>query len=272
MVDSPLQTAFSIQHLAFSPTPYTSFKRTTYYPRSTYLRRTVINHTATYLTHMNKEIFGAVDQYIGNLFNDEDEALQAAEKLIETEKIPQISVSATQGKFLQVMAKLVNAKKILEVGTLGGYSTIWMARALPPDGKLITLEIDPHHADVARRSVDRAGVGEQVEIRVGKALETLPILEKEGAGPFDMIFIDADKTPYVEYFQWALKLSRPGTLIITDNVIREGKVLDEKHSDEMVKGAQRFNTMLGANDQALSTIIQTVGLKDHDGMAISVVK
>lgn len=221
---------------------------------------------------MNKEIFGAVDQYIGNLFNDEDYALQSAEKLIETEKIPQISVSATQGKFLQVMATLVNAKKILEVGTLGGYSTIWMARALPADGKLITLEIDPHHAAVARKNVDNAGVGDRVEIRIGKAIDLLPVLEKENAGPFDMIFIDADKTPYVEYFQWSLKLSRKGTLIITDNVIREGKVLDENHSDEMVKGAKRFNTMLGSNEETLSTIIQTVGLKDHDGMAISVVK
>jgi predicted O-methyltransferase YrrM len=168
------------------------------------------------------------------------------------------------------MAKLVNAKKILEVGTLGGYSTIWMARALPANGKLISLELDPHHAAVAKRNISAAGLDDLVEIRIGKAMDTLKQLIKEEAGPFDMIFIDADKPPYTEYFELSLKLSRPGTLIIADNVIRDGKVLLDK-TDEMAEGAKRFNASLAANKSVTATIIQTVGTKEHDGMAIAVV-
>src|ERR1700691_4952895 len=149
---------------------------------------------------MNQQLFEQVDQYIGNLLGHEDEALKRAIKAIDAAGIPQISVTANQGKFLQVLAKLVNAKKILEVGTLGGYSTIWMARALPPDGKLITLEIDPAHADVALQNFKNAGVENKIELRLGPAMETLPALLRENAGPFDMIFIDADKPPYPEYF------------------------------------------------------------------------
>ena len=160
---------------------------------------------------------------------------------IEKENIPPISVSPNQGKFLHILAKLCNAKRILEIGTLGAYSTIWMARALPAGGKLITLELEQHHASVAQQNIDHAGLTALVDIRVGKAIDLLPVLLAENAGPFDMIFIDADKPPYVEYFQWALKLSRPGTLIVADNVIRDGKVLDPHCTDPMVKGAQRFN-------------------------------
>ena len=170
------------------------------------------------------------------------------------------------------MALLCNAKKILELGTLGGYSTIWLARALPPNGKLITVEFDKHHAEVAQQNIHKAGLENKVDIRVGKAIDILPELIKNNEGPFDMIFIDADKPPYTEYFQYAVQLSRPGTLIICDNVIREGKVLDKNETDEMVKGAQRFNEMLGKNQHVTATIIQTVGLKEHDGMAIAVVK
>jgi caffeoyl-CoA O-methyltransferase len=173
---------------------------------------------------------------------------------------------------LQVFALLVNARNILELGTLAGYSTIWMARALPKEGRLITLEADPKHAQVAKKNIARAGLAEQVDIRVGKALDILPQLQAEGAGPFDLIFIDADKPPYAEYFQWALRLSRPGTLIVADNVIREGKVLAEVPADEMVAGAQRFNNVLGASEAVTATIIQMVGMKDHDGMALAVVK
>ena len=146
-----------------------------------------------------------------------------------------------------------------------------MARALPKDGRLITLELDQHHATVAARNINAAGLGNIVDIRVGKALDLLPVIEAENAGPFDMIFIDADKPPYTEYFQWALKLSRPGTLIVADNVIRDGKVLDPENTDPMVKGAQRFNLALSANNAVTATIIQTVGAKEHDGMALAVV-
>jgi caffeoyl-CoA O-methyltransferase len=220
---------------------------------------------------MDKNFFSSVDSYINDLFAIEDNALIATDRSIEEANIPSISISANQGKFLQVLARLCNAKKILEIGTLAGYSTIWMARALNNNGRLITLEFDPKHAAVAQKNINNAGLQSIVDIRIGKALETLPQLEAEGIGPFDMIFIDADKPPYVEYFQWALKLSRPGTLIVADNVIREGKVLDANTKDEMVKGAQRFNKMLSAEPRVSATIIQTVGMKEHDGMAIAVV-
>ncbi|MEI9943866.1 MAG: O-methyltransferase [Chitinophagaceae bacterium] len=221
---------------------------------------------------MNKELFAAVDNYISDLFEGDDKDLIAAEKLIEEKNIPQISISPNQGKFLQLMAKLCNAKKILEIGTLGGYSTIWMARALPAGGKLITLELDPVHAAVAQENIDRAGLKNVVDIRIGKAIDILPKLKEENAGPFDMIFIDADKPPYTEYFEWALKLSKPGTLIIADNVIREGKILSKISPDEMVEGVKRFNAALAANKAVDATIIQTVGTKEHDGMALAVVK
>ncbi len=220
---------------------------------------------------MDQELFEQVDQYISNLLGDEDDALKGVITAIDAAGIPQISVSANQGKFLQILAKLINAKKILEVGTLGGYSTIWMARALPADGKLITLEIDQAHANVALQNFKNAGVDSKIELRLGPAIETLPGLLKENAGPFDMIFIDADKPPYPEYFEWALKLSRPGTLIIADNVIREGKILDENHPDDKVQGVHRLNKMLSGNNKVTATIIQTVGAKEHDGMAIAIV-
>lgn len=220
---------------------------------------------------MVTSIFESVDAYISGLFGDEDEALRKTVQSIKDENIPQISVSANQGKFLQVLAKLVNAKRILEIGTLAGYSTIWMARALPKDGKLISLELNPHHAAVAKQNISAAGLGDIVEIKIGKAMDTLQQLIQEGAGPFDFIFIDADKPPYKEYFELSLKLSRPGTLIIADNVIRDGKVLLEKSPDEMVAGAKRFNAALASNTEVTATIFQTVGAKEHDGMAIAVV-
>jgi predicted O-methyltransferase YrrM len=220
---------------------------------------------------MNKGIFEAVDNYISGLLATEDEVLKQTIQSLEKENIPQISVSANQGKFLQVMAKLVGAKRILELGTLGGYSTIWMARALPGDGKIITLELDAKHAAVAQKNIENAGLKEKVELRVGKALDTLTKMIEANEGPFDMIFIDADKQPYAEYFSLALKLSRKGTLIIADNVIREGKVLDADNKDEMVIGAHRFNKALAGTTGVTATIIQTVGNKEHDGMALIVV-
>ncbi|MFS2189366.1 O-methyltransferase [Mucilaginibacter sp. Mucisp84] len=221
---------------------------------------------------MDTSIFESVDQYIGNLFEDEDAVLKGTLKSMEDAGIPGINVSANQGKFLQILARLCGAKKILEIGTLGGYSTIWLARALPADGLLITLELEQAYADVARRNIIKAGLDSVVEIKVGKAMESLATLDADDEGPFDMIFIDADKPPYTEYFEWALKLSRPGTLIVADNVIREGKVLNDNCDDERVSGVQRFNKALAANQQVTATIIQTVGTKEHDGMAIAVVK
>jgi caffeoyl-CoA O-methyltransferase len=221
---------------------------------------------------MDKKLFKDVDKYISNLFIPPDEALTAAEQSHRLENLPPINVSPNLGKLLYLLAKLSNAKKILEVGTLAGYSTIWMARALPENGRLITLEIDPHHAEVAKKNIDRAGLSSKVDIRIGKAIDLLPQLVQEKTGPFDMIFIDADKPPYTEYFEWALKLSRPGTLIIADNVIRDGKVLDQRNNDPMVKGAQRFNKALAENRKVSATILQTIGVKEYDGMAIAIVE
>lgn len=221
---------------------------------------------------MDNKLFEAVDHYISNLLGDEDEALIAATQSLEEAGMPAISVSPNQGRLLQILAMLCNAKNILELGTLAGYSTIWMARALPKQGRLITVEADPKHAQVAQKNIGRAGLASQVDIRVGKALDILPQLYEEKAGPFDMIFIDADKPPYAEYFQWALRLSRPGTLILADNVIREGQVLNDNPSDERVIGVQRFNNMLGASTAVTATIIQMVGVKEYDGMALAIVK
>ncbi|WP_373515197.1 O-methyltransferase [Persicitalea sp.] len=220
---------------------------------------------------MDKDIFKKVDEYIGDLLGQEDEVLKNTIQSLDQAGMPQISVSANQGKFLQVLMALGNVKTVLELGTLGGYSTIWLARALPEDGKIITLEIDEHHAEVARRNIAKAGFSDKVKVRVGKALDLLPQMEADGEGPFDMIFVDADKPPYAEYFKHALALSRPGTLIICDNVIREGKVLDAESTDERVQGVQRFNQLLANTLQVTATILQTVGAKDYDGMAIAVV-
>ncbi len=220
---------------------------------------------------MDTEIFSQVDKYISSLLAPEDKPLTDIIDSLEKHGLPQHSVSANQGKFLQVMMIACNAKKILELGTLGGYSTIWIARALPDNGKVITIEIDKHHGDVAQKNIDNAGLSQKVDLRVGKALDILPEIIAEKGEPFDMIFIDADKPPYTEYFDYALKLSRPGTLIICDNVIREGKVLENNSTDEKVQGVQRLNKMLSDNKKVTATILQTVGVKEYDGIAIAVV-
>lgn len=236
-----------------------------------------IKKSVSFVRTINKcnimnDLFGQVDDYIRDLVGKEDDVLKAAAHSVVEHGIPPIAVSVNQGKFLHIMALAVRAKKILEIGTLAGYSTIWMARALPPDGKMISLEYDPRHAEVARKNIARAGLADRVEVRVGKAIDSLPLLEQERSGPFDMIFIDADKPPYKEYYEWAIRLSHPGTLIIADNVIREGKVLDSRSDDDMVQGARRFNQAMSENDSTVGTIIQNVGAKVHDGMAIMVVK
>jgi caffeoyl-CoA O-methyltransferase len=220
---------------------------------------------------MDTNLFGAVDQFLNNLFVKEDDALLQTKQAIIDGDLPLISISENQGKFLHILAKLNHPKKILEIGTLGGYSTIWLARALEEGGELVTLELDQHHADVALANISNAGLSNAVKIRVGNALEELPKLKKESAGPFDVIFIDADKEPYAEYFELSLQLSRPGTLIIADNVVREGKILEETSDDSNVTGVKRFITLLAATKQVTATIIQTVGSKYHDGMALAIV-
>lgn len=221
---------------------------------------------------MDQEIFGKVDHYISQMLAPEDEVLQETIKSLDTAEMPQISVTANQGKFLQVIALMCNAKRVLELGTLAGYSTIWLARSLPEDGKIVTIEFDPRHANVAKQNIKNAGLLDKVDIRVGKAMDLMLEIKEAKEESFDLIFIDADKPPYAEYFEMALSLSHPGTVIICDNVIREGKVLDENSTDDRVIGVQRFNKMLASNKNVTATILQTVGVKEYDGMAIAVVK
>ena len=220
---------------------------------------------------MMTNIFEQVDQYIGGLLAPEDDILKNTIQSLDEAGIPQISVSANQGKFLQVMMKACRAKRVLELGTLGGYSSIWLARALPHDGEVITVEFDPRHAAVAAQNFAKAGLADKITIRIGKAADILAEMIAAKTEPFDLIFIDADKPPYAEYFGLALELAHPGTMIICDNVVREGDVLDENSTDERVKGVQRLNKMLSLNSKVTATIMQTVGAKEHDGMAIAVV-
>ena len=217
-------------------------------------------------------VFGEVDRYIADLFAPTDAALAAVERSIEDAGMPHISVSPTEGKLLHLLALLCNAGRILEIGTLAAYSTIWMARALPPGGRLITIEGSPAHAEVARNNLERAGLDERVSVRVGRALDVLPELVAEGRGPFDMIFIDADKPPYAEYLEWALRLARPGTLILADNVVRGGDVLKEDAPDSDTAGIRRFNEALAAHPRVSSIVLQSVGTRGHDGMALAVVR
>jgi caffeoyl-CoA O-methyltransferase len=220
---------------------------------------------------MNNNTFEAVDYYIADLLTHEDKVLKETEQSITQSGMPKISVSPNQGKLLNMLALLCKAERILEIGALGGYSTIWLARALPPKGKLISLEMEPKHAQVARENIAKAQLESKVEFRIGMALDILPHLQAEQAGPFDMIFIDADKSSYPEYFQWALQLSHPGTLIVADNVVRAGEVLNNSSTDADVKGTQRFNKMVSECPDVTATILQTVGVKGHDGMALVIV-
>jgi len=220
---------------------------------------------------MGEEIFSQVDHYISGLLGKESKALQDATDLINLNNIPNASISSNQGKFLQVLALTCNAKRILELGTLGAYSTIWLANSLPEDGKIITIEFDPFHFEIAKKNIENAGLSSKVEIRLGNAFEILPKLEEEQMKPFDMIFIDADKPPYKEYMQWAIRLGRPGSIIVADNVIRNGKVLDQNSLDEKVQGVQRLNNYLENCAEVTATILQTVGIKEHDGMVVAVI-
>lgn len=220
---------------------------------------------------MNDELWSNVDRYLTELLLPSDPVLDAALEDSQKAGLPAINVSPAQGKLLQLLSRVRGATKILEVGTLGGYSTIWLARALPPGGKLVTLEYEPKHAAVAQKNIERAQLSGMVEIRIGKAIETLPQLEAEGSGPFDLVFIDADKPSTADYFQWALRLTRPGSLIIVDNVVRKGKVIDAASEDENVRGVRRFLELAKTQSCVSGTAIQTVGIKGYDGLAILLV-
>jgi predicted O-methyltransferase YrrM len=212
-----------------------------------------------------------VDNYIASLFVPADPALDGALKASDAAGLPSINVSANQGKLLMLFARMLNARNILEIGTLGAYSTIWLARGLADGGRLITLEYEPKHAEVAQANLVRAGLSDRVEIRIGRAGDSLPKLVQEGRGPFDLIFIDADKEGYAEYLEWSLKMSRRGTVIVADNVVRNGAVTDAASTDAMVLGIQRFNRALAAEKRVSATEIQTVGSKGYDGLAIATV-
>jgi predicted O-methyltransferase YrrM len=223
------------------------------------------------MTNPSQKKWTEVDDYIASLLIPPDAALDGALKASDEAGLPPINVSANQGKLLMLFARMLNARNILEIGTLGGYSTIWMARGMAEGGRLITLEYEAKHAEVATANLVRAGLSDRVEIRVGRALETLPKLVDEGRGPFDLVFIDADKQGYTEYLEWSMKLSRRGTVIVADNVVRNGAITDEASSDEMVQGIRRFNRALAAEKRVSATEIQTVGSKGYDGLAIATV-
>jgi predicted O-methyltransferase YrrM len=212
------------------------------------------------------ELWTAVDVYIADHLVGDDKVLDAALEASEAAGLPPINVAPNQGKLLMILAQVIGARRILEIGTLGGYSTIWLARGLAPNGWLITLELDPRCAEVARGNIDRAGLAETVEIRVGKALDSLPSLAKEA--PFDLIFIDADKPSTPAYFEWAVKLSRQGSLIVVDNVVREGAILDEDSDDPHVRGIRQFYELAATDPRVSGTAVQTTGSKGHDGIAI----
>ena len=220
---------------------------------------------------MNQDQWTTVDHYFAERLLPSDPVLEAALEASTAAGLPSINVSPVQGKFLHLLALATGARRILEIGTLGGYSTLWLARALPVDGRLVSLELQPRHAEVARANLDRAGVSEKVEIRVGPAAESLAQLQAEGAGPFDLIFIDADKPSNPAYLGWALKLARRGSLIVVDNVVRKGKIVDPASADPDVQGTRALFELLAEEPRLSSTAIQTVGSKGYDGFAMAVV-
>jgi predicted O-methyltransferase YrrM len=217
---------------------------------------------------MTEEKWTAVDRYITEMLVPADAALESALKASVAAGLPQINVSPNQGKLLMLLAQIQGAAKVLEIGTLGGYSTIWLARGLAQGGRLITLEANPKHADVARGNIARAGLADVVEVILGRATDTLANFVASNRGPFDLIFIDADKAGLPDYFSWSMKLSRPGSVIIIDNVIRSGAVIDAASTDADVKGVRRMNEMIAAENRVTATAIQTVGSKGYDGFAI----
>jgi predicted O-methyltransferase YrrM len=220
---------------------------------------------------MSQDQWTAVDHYLNSLVIPQDDMLEATQASAVAADLPPIAVTPTHGKMLHLLARVQGARRILEIGTLAGYSTIWLARALPDGGRVITLEFDPKHAEIARANFARAGLDDRIEIRLGAALETLPRLAAEGEGPFDFIFIDADRTNLADYFRWSLTLSRPGTLIVVDNVVRKGAVIDAGSDDPNIQGVRRFGELLKAETRVSATIVQTVGAKGYDGFALALV-
>ena len=218
---------------------------------------------------MSKDLWTAVDRYLNEALMGPDPVLDAALEANAAAGLPAIDVAPNQGKFLSLLAQIAGARRILEIGTLGGYSTIWLARALPPDGQLVTLELDPKHAEVALSNIARAGFSSLVQLRLGPALDSLAQLHAEHSAPFDLIFIDADKPGYADYLHAALKLSRPGTLILADNVVHDGLVADPNTTDPAALGARHFLEALAAEPRLSAAGIQTVGSKGHDGFAIA---
>jgi len=217
------------------------------------------------------EIWTAVDEYVAGRLAPHDEVLQAALRASEEAGLPQIQVSPAQGKLLYLLAKSIGAEQVLEFGSLGGYSTIWLGRAIPAGGRLVTLEAEPRNAEVASENIGRAGLGDLVDLRVGPVLDQLPQLEAEGAGPFDLTFIDADKIHTPDYFAWALDHSRPGSLIISDNVVRFGGLADPDSDDPTIPAQRRLHEMIAAEPRVEATTIQTVGVKGHDGFNLALV-
>ena len=218
------------------------------------------------------DLFTSVDRYIAELFAPTDDGLEFALQAAKKAGLPEIQVSTLQGKFIYLLAKIAGARRILEIGTLGGYSTIWLARALPEDGRMVTLEVEAVHADVARSNVARAGLSGKVEIILGPALQTLPKVCDEAAGSFDLVFLDADKVNYSNYFPYIMRAVHSGSLILADNVIREGAVLDPEHSDPSVGAVRSFNAMIAADKRLEALVLQQVGVKGHDGLAMARVK
>lgn len=216
-------------------------------------------------------VWSEVDRYFGDLLVAPDPALEAAIAANRKADLPAIDVTPLQGKFLEMLVRATGARRILEIGTLGGYSTIWLARALGKGGNVVSLELEPHHAKIARANLKKAGLIDRVEIRVGPAAGSLKKLAASGAEPFDLIFIDADKASYPDYLDWSLKLARPGSLIVADNVVRDGAVVDPKHPDPNVQGVRRFTEKLAKEPRLVATVLQTVASKGHDGFAMAVV-
>ena len=220
----------------------------------------------------NQDLWTAVDRYLVESLIPRDPLLDEALESNNAAGLPTIDVAPNQGKLLNLLARIQGARRILEIGTLGGYSTIWLARALPSDGKLVTLELEAKHAQVAKRNIERAGLSHLVELRLGAALDSLAQLHAAGTPPFDFIFIDADKQNIPEYLEWSLRLSRPGTIIITDNVVREGAVINPDDPDPRVQGVRRFFAKIAANPRLDATTLQTVGSKGYDGFTLALVK
>ncbi len=220
---------------------------------------------------MDKQRWSAVDAYLEDALVGQDAVLEAALADTEAAGLPPIEVSPTHGKMLHLLARIAGARNALEIGLLGGYSTIWIARALPAGGKLVTLEANERHASVARANIARAGLSDRVDIRVGDALDTLPKIEAEGLGPFDFVFIDADKENNANYLAWALRLSRPGTIIVVDNVVRDGRILDARSRDHDIVGVRKMFEMMKSEPRLVATAVQTVGVKGWDGFALAVV-